>query len=146
MHYGDAPEERLPIRTYVQEYEDEVVREAVIREIDRGGQIFFVHNRVQSIEALAQRLRKLVPEARVVVGHGQMHERQLEKVMVDFAAKDYDVLVCTTIIESGLDMPNVNTIIVHQLRMGFVAFDQLGTGRGGATGPTPISFFDRYRL
>ena len=99
------PEERLPIRTYVQEYEDEVVREAVIREIDRGGQIFFVHNRVQSIEALAQRLRKLVPEARVVVGHGQMHERQLEKVMVDFAAKDYDVLVCTTIIESGLDMP-----------------------------------------
>ncbi len=141
------PEERLPIRTYVQEYEDEVVREAVIREIDRGGQIFFVHNRVQSIEALAQRLRKLAPEARVVVGHGQMHERQLEKVMVDFAARDYDVLVCTTIIESGLDMPNVNTIIVHQAeRMGLSQLYQLrGRVGRGADRAYAYFFFDRYR-
>ena len=141
------PEERLPIRTYVQEYDDEVVREAVIREIDRGGQIFFVHNRVQSIEALAQRLRKLVPEARVVVGHGQMHERQLEKVMLDFAAKDYDVLVCTTIIESGLDMPNVNTIIVHQSeRMGLSQLYQLrGRVGRGADRAYAYFFFDRYK-
>ena len=141
------PEERLPIRTYVQEYDDEVVREAVIREIDRGGQIFFVHNRVQSIEALAQRLRKLVPEARVVVGHGQMHERQLEKVMLDFAAKDYDVLVCTTIIESGLDMPNVNTIIVHQAeRMGLSQLYQLrGRVGRGADRAYAYFFFDRYK-
>ena len=141
------PEERLPIRTYVQEYDDEVVREAVIREIDRGGQIFFVHNRVQSIEALAQRLRKLVPEARVVVGHGQMHERQLEKVMLDFVAKDYDVLVCTTIIESGLDMPNVNTIIVHQSeRMGLSQLYQLrGRVGRGADRAYAYFFFDRYK-
>ena len=141
------PEERLPIRTYVQEYDDEVVREAIIREMDRGGQVFFVHNRVQSIEALAQRLRKLVPEARVAVGHGQMHERQLEKVMVDFAAKDYDVLVCTTIIESGLDMPNVNTIIVHQAeRMGLSQLYQLrGRVGRGADRAYAYFFFDRYR-
>ena len=141
------PEERLPIRTYVQEYDDEVVREAILREMDRGGQVFFVHNRVQSIEALAQRLRKLAPEARIAVGHGQMHERQLEKVMVDFATRDYDVLVCTTIIESGLDMPNVNTIIVHQAeRMGLSQLYQLrGRVGRGADRAYAYFFFDRYR-
>ena len=141
------PEERLPIRTYVQEYDDEVVREAILREMDRGGQVFFVHNRVQSIEALAQRLRKLVPESRVAVGHGQMNETQLEKVMVDFAARDYDVLVCTTIIESGLDMPNVNTIIVHQSeRMGLSQLYQLrGRVGRGADRAYAYFFFDRYK-
>ena len=141
------PEERLPIRTYVQEYDDEVVREAVLREMDRGGQVFFVHNRVQSIEALAQRLRNLVPEARVAVGHGQMNETQLERVMVDFADRDYDVLVCTTIIESGLDMPNVNTIIVHQAdRMGLSQLYQLrGRVGRGADRAYAYFFFDRYK-
>ena len=141
------PEERLPIRTYVQEYDNEVVREAILREMDRGGQVFFVHNRVQSIEALAQRLRKLVPEARVAVGHGQMNETQLERVMVNFAAKNYDVLVCTTIIESGLDMPNVNTIIVHQAdRMGLSQLYQLrGRVGRGADRAYAYFFFDRYK-
>ena len=141
------PEERLPIRTYVQEYDDEVVREAILRELDRGGQVFFVHNRVHSIEALAQRLRKQVPEARVAVGHGQMNESQLEKVMVNFAAKDYDVLVCTTIIESGLDMPNVNTIIVHQAdRMGLSQLYQLrGRVGRGADRAYAYFLFDRYK-
>ena len=141
------PEERLPIRTYVQEYDDEVVREAILREMDRGGQVFFVHNRVQSIEALAQRLRKLVSEARVAVGHGQMNETHLERVMVDFADRDYDVLVCTTIIESGLDMPNVNTIIVHQAdRMGLSQLYQLrGRVGRGADRAYAYFFFDRYK-
>ena len=141
------PEERLPIRTYVQEYDDDLVREAILREMDRGGQVFFVHNRVQSIEVLAQRLRKLVPEARVAVGHGQMNETQLERVMVDFADRDYDVLVCTTIIESGLDMPNVNTIIVHQAdRMGLSQLYQLrGRVGRGADRAYAYFFFDRYK-
>lgn len=141
------PEERLPIRTYVQEYDDDVVREAILREMDRGGQVFFVHNRVQSIEALAQKLRNLVPEAGVAVGHGQMNETQLEKVMVDFANRDYDVLVCTTIIESGLDMPNVNTIIVDQAdRMGLSQLYQLrGRVGRGADRAYAYFFFDRYK-
>lgn len=141
------PEERLPIRTYVQEYDDEVVREAILREMDRGGQIFFVHNRVQSIEGLAQRLRKLAPEARVAVGHGQMNEAQLEKVMVNFADRDYDVLVCTTIIESGLDMPNVNTIIVNQAdKMGLSQLYQLrGRVGRGADRAYAYFFFDQYK-
>lgn len=141
------PEERLPIRTYVQEYNDEVVREAILREMDRGGQIFFVHNRVQSIEGLAQRLRKLVPEARVAVGHGQMNEAQLEKAMVDFADRDYDVLVCTTIIESGLDMPNVNTIIVNQAdKMGLSQLYQLRGRVGRGTDRAYAYFlFDQYK-
>ena len=141
------PEERLPIRTYVQEYDQDIVREAVLREMDRGGQVFFVHNRVQNIESIARRLRDLVPEARVAVGHGQMHERQLEKVMVDFAARDYDVLVCTTIIESGLDMPNVNTIIVHHAeRMGLSQLYQLrGRVGRGVDRAYAYFFFDRLR-
>ncbi|HEV7126545.1 MAG TPA: transcription-repair coupling factor, partial [Ktedonobacterales bacterium] len=107
------PHERLPIRTYIRESEDALMREAIVREIDRGGQVFFVHNRVQGIQAIAHRLQKLVPEARFVVAHGQMPEDQLEHVMLDFGAGESDVLVCTTIIENGLDIPNANTIIVN---------------------------------
>ncbi|MCL4534625.1 MAG: transcription-repair coupling factor [Bacteroidetes bacterium] len=108
------PEDRLPIRTHVAQYDDTLVREAVLRELDRGGQVYFVHNRVRSIPATARRLGDLVPEARLAMGHGQMPEEQLEKVMLDFAADKHDMLVCSTIIESGLDIPNVNTIIVNQ--------------------------------
>ena len=111
------PEERLSIKTYVSEYSDEMVREAILRELDRGGQVFFLHNRVRSIEATADKIRGIVPEATVVVGHGQMHEETLEKVMADFAQVKYDVLVCTTIIEAGLDMPNVNTLIIDRADM-----------------------------
>jgi transcription-repair coupling factor (superfamily II helicase) len=108
------PEDRLPIRTSITEYDEGLIREVVLREIDRGGQVFFVHNRVQTIYQMAQRLGDLVPHASIVVGHGQMPEEQLEKVMLDFAGGRYDVLVCSTIIESGLDIPNVNTIVVNR--------------------------------
>jgi transcription-repair coupling factor (superfamily II helicase) len=108
------PEDRLPIRTTVTAYDESLIREVILREIDRGGQVFFVHNRVQTIYQMAHKLGELVPHASIVVGHGQMPEEQLEKVMLDFAAGRYDVLVCSTIIESGLDIPNVNTIVVNQ--------------------------------
>jgi transcription-repair coupling factor (superfamily II helicase) len=111
------PQERLPIRTAIREYDEKLIREAILREIDRGGQIFFVHNRVQGIQVIAQKLQKLIPEARVTVGHGQMPEDQLEHVMMDFSAGEYDVLLSTTIIENGLDIPNANTIIVNNASM-----------------------------
>ena len=108
------PEDRLPIRTFVAGYDDRLIREAIIKELERNGQVFFVHNRVQSIHQVAAKLKVLVPEARISVGHGQMGERELEKVMTDFLEGKSDVLVCSTIIESGLDMPRVNTLIVNK--------------------------------
>src|SRR5256885_10678364 len=108
------PEDRQPIETHVVERSDDVIREAIVRELDRGGQIYYVHNRDMGIEQETDRLRQLVPTAKFIVGHGQMDERKLERVMVDFADQDHDVLVCTTIIESGLDIPNVNTIIIDR--------------------------------
>lgn len=107
------PEERYPVQTYVMEYNEDVVREAILKEIARNGQVFYMSNRVMSIEQKAEKIRRLCPEARVAIAHGQMKERALENVMMKFIAGEYDVLVCTTIIESGLDMPNVNTIIVE---------------------------------
>jgi len=127
------PEERLPIKTYVAQYDDRLVREAILRELERNGQVFLVHNRVQTIDITAQKLRSLVPEAVVAVAHGQMAEGDLERVMADFAAGGSDVLVCTTIIESGLDMPNVNTLIVDRAnRFGLTQLYQLRgrVGRG----------------
>ncbi len=106
------PEDRLPIRTYVTEHDDGLIREAILRELDRGGQVYYVSNRVYSILGVAARLAALVPEARIVVGHGQMSDDELEEAMLRFANGDADVLVCTTIIEAGLDLPNVNTIVV----------------------------------
>ncbi len=106
------PEARLPIQTRIAEDDDGLVRDAISREIDRGGQVFYVHNRVETIEAAAERVRRLVPDARVAIGHGQMAEGMLERVMLDFSDGTFDVLVCTTIIESGLDIPNANTIII----------------------------------
>jgi transcription-repair coupling factor (superfamily II helicase) len=106
------PEARLPIQTRIAEDDDGLVRDAIGREIDRGGQVFYVHNRVETIEAAAERVRRLVPGARVAIGHGQMAEGMLERVMLDFSEGRFDVLVCTTIIESGLDIPNANTIII----------------------------------
>jgi transcription-repair coupling factor (superfamily II helicase) len=111
------PAERLPVKTYVTAYNDNLVREVIVRELERGGQVFFVHNRVQSIAEVAVRLKTLVPQARVVVGHGQMEEGELEKVMLAFTHQEADVLVCTTIIESGLDIPNANTLIVDNAVM-----------------------------
>ena len=108
------PEERLPIKTYVSEFSDELIREAILRELDRQGQVYFLHNRVYNIDYMAGYVRRLVPEARVSVAHGQMPEGQLEQAMLDFARGDADVLMCTTIIESGLDIPNVNTLIMNR--------------------------------
>jgi transcription-repair coupling factor (superfamily II helicase) len=109
-----APVDRLTIRTYVTKFDEAVIREAILRELRRGGQVFFVHNRVQNIEAMAEFLRTLVPEAKVAVGHGQMAEKSLEGVMLDFMAGSSNVLVCSTIIENGLDIPRANTIIVNR--------------------------------
>jgi len=108
------PVDRLAIRTYVARYDEGLVKQAILREIGRGGQVFYVHNRVSSIAAVAHRLRELVPGARIAVGHGQMRESELEKVMVDFLEDRADVLVCTSIIESGLDIPNANTMVVNR--------------------------------
>ncbi|MBK6664325.1 MAG: transcription-repair coupling factor, partial [Thermoflexaceae bacterium] len=125
------PEERLPVRTYVLQWDDEVLREAIDRELQRGGQVYFVHNRVNNIERVVAKLRDLVPEANITVGHGQMPEEQLERVMMEFGAGEQDILVCTTIIESGLDIPNANTIIINNAdRFGLAQLYQL-RGRVG---------------
>ena len=106
------PEERYPVQTYVVEYSDGLVRDAILRELSRGGQVYVLHNRVQTIEVMYARLTKLVPEARIAIGHGQMREHALEDVMLDFYDGKFDVLLCTTIIEAGLDVPRANTLIV----------------------------------
>ena len=127
------PEERLSIKTYVGAYDGTLVRQVVLRELERNGQVFFVHNRVQSIALAASKLQGLVPEARIAIAHGQMPEEQLERVMTDFIAGKYDVLVTTTIIQLGLDMPNVNTLIIDQAdRFGLAQLYQLRgrVGRG----------------
>jgi transcription-repair coupling factor (superfamily II helicase) len=125
------PEERLPIRTQVVPYDEALIRRAILRELNRNGQVYFVHNRVQGIRQIAQRLQKIVPEATIAIGHGQMQEEKLSKVMLEFAGGRHDVLVCTTIIESGLDIPNVNTIIInHADRLGLAQLYQL-RGRVG---------------
>ena len=131
-----APEERLPVKTFVSEDSEDVVKEASLREMERGGQVFYLHNRVRSIHQAAEDIRKLVPQARVAIGHGQMAESDMEDVMVDFANGEADVLVCTTIIESGLDMPNVNTLIVERAdRFGLAQLYQLRGPRGPQPAP-----------
>src|ERR1700693_3360491 len=134
-------EERQPIKTYVTADDDALVKEAISRELQRGGQVYYVHNRVRTIQKAAERVRDLVPEARVIVGHGQMPEDQLAEVMVDFESAKHDVLVCTTIIESGLDIPNVNTIIVERSdRFGLAQPYQL-RGRVGRSGRRAYAYF-----
>jgi transcription-repair coupling factor (superfamily II helicase) len=122
------PEERHPVLTYVGAYEDRQVTAAIRRELLREGQVFYIHNRVQSIEKAAARIRELVPEARVTTAHGQMGEHQLEQVMVDFWEKRFDVLVCTTIVESGLDVSNANTMVIERADM--LGLSQLHQLRG----------------
>ncbi len=128
-----APENRLAIRTFVVRYDDQLVREAIQREFARGGQVFFVHHRVQNIHAMANHLKRLVPEASLAIAHGQMNERELEKVMLRFVKGEYNLLVCTNIIESGLDIPSVNTILInHAEQFGLADLYQLRgrVGRG----------------
>jgi transcription-repair coupling factor (superfamily II helicase) len=127
------PEERYPIQTYVVEYNDQLIRDAILREINRKGQIYFVYNRVENIKEMASYILKLVPEAKVAVAHGQMQERELESIIVDFMKGKYDVLVSTTIIETGMDIQNVNTMIIYDAdKMGLSQLYQL-RGRVGRT-------------
>jgi transcription-repair coupling factor (superfamily II helicase) len=135
-----APAERQPILTYVGEYDERAVGEAIRRELLREGQVFFVHNRVQDIDRVAARLHELVPEARIAVAHGQMDEALLERVVLDFWEGAYDVLVCTTIIESGIDMPTVNTLVVDRSDlMGLGQLHQL-RGRVGRAGQRAYAY------
>lgn len=135
------PEARLPIKTYVTAYRPQLVREVILRELERGGQVFFVHNRVETIDKLRYELEALVPEARFVVGHGQMPEDRLEKVMQNFVHHESDVLLCTTIIESGLDIPNANTLIIdHADKLGLAQLYQL-RGRVGRAANRAYAYF-----
>ena len=135
------PEERIPVQTLVTEYSDALIRDAILREIGRGGQVYFLYNRVRSIEKFYERLRTLVPEARIGVAHGQMKEHALEDVMMDFYAGSYDVLLCTTIIESGLDVPSANTLIVFDAeRFGLSQLYQL-RGRVGRSNRQAYAYF-----
>jgi transcription-repair coupling factor (superfamily II helicase) len=151
------PQERVPIRTFVTASNETLVREAILREIARGGQIFFLHNRVQSIYRICDWLEELVPEARIGIGHGQMDESELEQVVLAFMQHEYDVLLCTTIIESGVDIPNANTIIIDNAHaLGLTQLYQLRgrVGRGNVRAyayllyppRTPLSGEARQRL
>jgi transcription-repair coupling factor (superfamily II helicase) len=125
------PAERLAVKTFVSEWNDVVIREACLREIKRGGQVYFIHNKVEDIARIGERLSKLVPEAKIRVGHGQMPERELEQVMLDFYHRRFNVLLCTTIVESGIDVPTANTIIINRAdRFGLAQLHQL-RGRVG---------------
>jgi transcription-repair coupling factor (superfamily II helicase) len=135
------PQERLPVRTFVTPYSESIVREVILREMDRGGQVFFVHNRVQSIPHYYKMLTDLLPEARIGIGHGQMEEGKLEEVMLRFVQREYDILLCTTIIESGLDIPNANTLIVDDAtNYGLTQLYQL-RGRVGRSSNRAYAYF-----
>lgn len=135
------PEERYPVQTYVMEYNEGMIRDSITREMSRGGQVFFVYNRVETILEMQTALSRLVPEAKIVVAHGQMDERRLEATILDFISGDGDVLLCTTIIETGIDMPNVNTLIVYDAdRMGLSQLYQL-RGRVGRSSRLAYAYF-----
>jgi len=134
------PKNRLPIYTEVVEFDKVLIQEAILREVQRGGQVFFVHNRVQTIDAVADMIRRLVPEVSIVVGHGQLNSNQLERIMLDFMHGKYQVLVATMIIENGLDIPNVNTIIIHRSdRFGLAQLYQL-RGRVGRSSQRAFAY------
>ena len=136
----EPPVDRVPIQTYVMEHNDEMVREAIHRELSRGGQVYYVYNRVNDIDEVANHVAKLVPEASVTFAHGQMHEHELERIMFDFVNGEIDVLVCTTIIETGLDIPNANTMIIQDAdHMGLSQLYQL-RGRVGRSSRTSYAF------
>lgn len=136
----EPPVDRVPIQTYVMEYNDEMIREAIHRELGRGGQVYYVYNRVNNIDEVANHVASLVPEANVAFAHGQMNEHQLEKIMLDFINGDIDVLVSTTIIETGLDIPNANTMIIQDAdRLGLSQLYQI-RGRIGRSNRTSYAF------
>lgn len=135
------PEERLPVVTQVSSYDESLIRRAVLRELDRGGQTYFVHNRVRGIRQMAKRLGRIVPEASLAIAHGQMDEEKLARTMLEFADGQYDILVCTSIIENGIDIPNVNTLIVNRAdRFGLAQLYQL-RGRVGRSSSRAYAYF-----
>ncbi|HHX01315.1 MAG TPA: transcription-repair coupling factor [Firmicutes bacterium] len=139
------PEDRFPIRTYVLEWDDQTIAQAIHRELGRQGQVYFVYNRVQGIDTMFLRLQDLVPEARIAVAHGQMDENRLERVMLDFYHGEYDILLCTTIIETGMDIGNVNTLVVYDAdRLGLAQLYQL-RGRVGRTNRVAYAYFTYRR-
>ena len=141
----DPPGARYPIQTYVVEFNEQMIREAILKEIYRSGQVYFVYNRVRDIDELALRLQKLIPEAAIQVAHGQMGEKSLEKIMLGFISNEFDVLVSTTIIETGLDIPNVNTMIIYDAdKMGLSQLYQL-RGRVGRSNRVAYSYFTYER-
>jgi transcription-repair coupling factor (superfamily II helicase) len=143
---SSPPEERLPIVTHIGPYDAKLVRQAVVRELERGGQIFFVHNRVQTINAMRSQLEKLVPEARIGIAHGQMDENRLADVMHQFTQGEIDILLCTSIIESGLDIPNANTLIVDRAdTFGLAQLYQL-RGRVGRGAQRAYAYLFRHRV
>ena len=136
----EPPQDRVPIQTYVMEFDPEMVREAICRELARNGQVYYVYNRVRDIADMAMRIQNLVPEASVAFADGQMNKRELEDIMVDFINGEIDVLVTTTIIETGLDISNANTMIIHDAdRMGLSQLYQL-RGRVGRSARTAYAF------
>ena len=141
------PDERLAVRTHVGPYDSTLVRQAILRELERNGQTFYIHNRVATIRAVLQVLQSLVPEARIAIAHGQMHENELERTMNAFAAREIDVLLATTIVQLGLDMPNANTLIVNQAeRLGLTQLYQLrGRVGRGKNQAYAYFFFERNR-
>jgi transcription-repair coupling factor (superfamily II helicase) len=139
------PENRFPVQTYVIEYSAALVREAIERELSRGGQVYFLYNQVNNIDRMADQIRMLVPEARIAVAHGQMVDTELERVMLDFLDGEYDVLVSTTIIETGVDIPNVNTLIIYNAdKMGLSQLYQL-RGRVGRSNRIAYAYFTYQR-
>ncbi|MEI7027675.1 transcription-repair coupling factor [Paenibacillus sp. y28] len=139
------PENRFPVQTYVVEHSNSLIREAVERELSRGGQVYYLYNRVQGIQQMADQISMLVPDAKVTVGHGQMGEQELERTILDFLDGEYDVLVSTSIIETGVDIPNVNTLIVHDAdKMGLSQLYQL-RGRVGRSNRIAYAYFTYQR-
>ncbi len=137
----DPPEERFPVQTFVVEYEEEIIKEAILREVERGGQVFFVYNRVRGIRRISAHLQELIPEVSIAVAHGQMNEKELENIMISFMNRKYDVLVCTTIIESGIDIQNTNTIIIYDAdKFGLSQLYQL-RGRVGRSNRMAYAYF-----
>jgi len=139
------PEDRFPIRTFVLEWDDQTIAQAIHRELGRQGQVYFVYNRIHDIDSMYMRLQNLVPDAKIAVAHGQMDENRLERVMLDFYHGEYDILLCTTIIETGMDISNVNTLVVYDAdRMGLAQLYQL-RGRVGRTNRVAYAYFTYRR-
>ncbi len=135
------PKDRLPVETEVVPFDEEVILSAILRELDRGGQVYFVHNRIETIDTVAGHVAEILPEARIAIAHGRMHERELERVMLDFIERKYDILVSTMIVESGLDIPNVNTIVVDRAdTLGLAQLYQL-RGRVGRSHHRAYAYF-----